>query len=156
MSIRIFVQSFEYLIQYWRIKFVVTFLSRFLDSRVGPINFRYSLSCGPGSQDSKLVLNFSVALFLLISWPFQWSWLTNGNIPKSSENHILINDTFTLYFTCFYFQNLNEQKYLFTFIVLRSSSYSTKIALKLTKIMLQSSVIPIWNPLNQGYKIGNI
>ena len=57
-------------LQYWRIKFVVTFLSRFLDSRVGPINFRYSLSCGPGSQDSKLVLNFSVALFLLISWPF--------------------------------------------------------------------------------------
>ena len=68
----------------------------------------------------------------------------------------LINDTFTLYFTCFYFQNLNKQKYFFTFIVLRSSSYSTKIALKWTKIMLQSSVISIWNPQNQGYKIGNI
>ena len=68
----------------------------------------------------------------------------------------LIIDTFTLYFTSFYFQNLNKQKYLFTFIVLRSSSYSTKIALKWTKIMLQKSVIPIWNPENQGYKIGNI
>ena len=60
------------------------------------------------------------------------------------------------YFTSFYFQNLKKQKYLFTSIVLRSSSYSTKIALKWTKIMLQSSVIPIWNPQNQGYKIGNI
>ena len=60
----------------------------------------------------------------------------------------LIIDTFTLYFTSFYFQNLNKQKYLFTFIVLRSSSYSNKIALKWTKIML------IWNPENQGYKIG--
>ena len=65
-------------------------------------------------------------------------------------------DTFTQYFTSFYFQNLNKQKYLFTSIVLRSSSYSTKIALKWTKIMLQKSVIPIWNPENQGYKIGNI
>ena len=60
------------------------------------------------------------------------------------------------YFTSFYFQNLKKQKYLFTSIVLRSSSYSTKIALKWTKIMLQSSVISIWNPQNQGYKIGNI
>ena len=68
----------------------------------------------------------------------------------------LIIDTFTLYFKSFYFQNLNKQKYVFTFIVLRSSSYSTKIALKWTKIMLQSSVISIWNPQNQGYKIGNI
>ena len=65
-------------------------------------------------------------------------------------------DTFTQYFTSFYFQNLKKQKYLFTAIVLRSSSYSTKIALKWTKIMLQKSVIPIWNPENQGYKIGNI
>ena len=58
------------------------------------------------------------------------------------------------YFTSFYFQNLKKQKYLFTSIVLRSSSYSTKIALKWTKIMLQKSVIPIWNPDNQGYMIG--
>ena len=57
-------------LQYWRIKFVVTFPSRFVDSRIGSSNFRYSLSCGPGSQDSKLVLNFSVVLFLLILWPF--------------------------------------------------------------------------------------
>ena len=68
----------------------------------------------------------------------------------------IIIDTFSQYFPSFYFQNLNKQKYLFTFIVLRSSSYSTKIALKWTKIMLQKSVIPIWNPENQGYKIGNI
>ena len=68
----------------------------------------------------------------------------------------LINDTFTLYFTCFYFQNLNKQKYLFTFIVLRSATYSTKIAVKWIIIMLQRSVIPIWNPESQGYKIGYI
>ena len=40
---------------------------------------------------------------------------------------IIIN-TFTQYFTSFYFQNLKKQKYLFTFIVLRSSTYSTKNA----------------------------
>ena len=36
---------------------------------------------------------------------------------------IIIN-TFTQYFTSFYFQNLKKQKYLFIFIVLRSSTYS--------------------------------
>ena len=68
---------------------------------------------------------------------------------------IIIN-TFTQYFTSSYFQNLKKQKYLFTFIVLGSSTYSTKIAVKLTIIMLQRSVTPIWNPENQGYKIGYI
>ena len=76
-------------IQYWRIKYVVTFSEPFLDSRNGLSNFRFCLSCSHGSQNSKLVLHFSVALFLFILWPFQWSQLTNGNIPKSSENHIL-------------------------------------------------------------------
>ena len=65
----------------------------------------------------------------------------------------IIIDTLTQYFTSFYFQNLKKKKYLFTFIVLRSSTYSTKIAVKLTIIMLQRSVTPIWNPENQGYKI---
>ena len=68
----------------------------------------------------------------------------------------IIIDIFTQYFTSFYFQDPETQKYLFISIVLRSSTYSTKIALKWTKIMLQKSVIPIWNPENQGYKIGNI
>ena len=63
----------------------------------------------------------------------------------------IIIDTFTKYLTSFHFQNLRKQKYLFTFIVIRSSTYSTKIAVKWTIIMLQRSVIPIWNPQNQGY-----
>ena len=68
----------------------------------------------------------------------------------------IIIDTFTQYFTSFYFQDPEKQKYLFISIVLRSSTYSTKIAVKWTIIMLQRSVIPIWNPQNQGYKIGYI
>ena len=60
-------------LQYWRIKFVVTFLSRFLDSRVGLSNYRYYQSCSPGSEDSKLILHYSVALFLSILEQFQWS-----------------------------------------------------------------------------------
>ena len=51
-------------IQYWRIKYVVTFSEPFLDSRNGLSNFRFCLSCSHGSQNSKLVLHFSVALFL--------------------------------------------------------------------------------------------
>ena len=66
----------------------------------------------------------------------------------------IIIDTFTQYFTSFYFQDPKKQKYLFISIVLRSSTYSTKIAVKWTIIMLQRSVIPIWNPQNQGYKKG--
>ena len=31
---------------------------------------------------------------------------------------------------------------------------STKMAIKWTRIDLQTSVIPIWNPENKGYKIG--
>ena len=31
---------------------------------------------------------------------------------------------------------------------------STKMAIKWTRINLQSSVTPIWNPENKGYKIG--
>ena len=95
-----------------------------------------------------------------------WTWLVTDRVRawdpsdlksgKINNEMFLTIDTFTLYFTTFYFQNLNKQKYLFTFIVLRSSCYSTKIALKWTKIMLQKSVIPIWNPENQGYKIGYI
>ena len=46
---------------------------QFLDSRVGPSNFRYSLSCSPGSEDSKFVLHFSVALSLSILQQFQWN-----------------------------------------------------------------------------------
>ena len=69
----------------------------------------------------------------------------------------IIIDTFTQYFTRSYFQDpINKKIYLFIFIVLRSSTYSTKIAVKWTIIMLQRSVIPIWNPQNQGYKIGYI
>ena len=69
----------------------------------------------------------------------------------------IIIDTFTQYFTSFYFQDPKKQKYLFISIVLRSSTYSTKIAVKWTIIMLQRSVILIiWNPQNQGYKIDYI
>ena len=46
------------------------FRAVFLDSRVGPSYFRYSLSCSPGSVDSKLVLHFSVALLLSILQQF--------------------------------------------------------------------------------------
>ena len=63
----------SYVLQYWLIKSVVTFPSCFLDSRVGPSNIRYYLSCSPGSQDSKLVLHFSVALFLSILEQFYWN-----------------------------------------------------------------------------------
>ena len=31
---------------------------------------------------------------------------------------------------------------------------STKMAIKWTRIDLQTSFIPIWNPENKGYKIG--
>ena len=60
------------IVQYWRIKFVVTFLSRFLDSRVGLSNYRYYQSCSPGSEDSKLILHYSVALFLSILEGYNW------------------------------------------------------------------------------------
>ena len=75
---------------------------------------------------------------------------------KINDEMFIIIDTFTQYFTNFYFQNLKKQKYLFTFIVLRSFTYSTEIAVKWRTRMLQRSVIQIWNPQNQGYKIGYI
>ena len=34
------------------------------------------------------------------------------------------------------------------------STYLTKMTIKWTKINLQTSFRPIWNPENQGYKIG--
>ena len=39
-------------------------------------------------------------------------------------------------------------------MILKYSPISTKIAIKWTKINLQTSVIPIWKAENQGYKIG--
>ena len=39
----------------------------------------------------------------------------------------------------------------------RNYSFSTtftKMAIKLAKLNLQTSVLPIWNPENKGYKIG--
>ena len=75
---------------------------------------------------------------------------------KINDEMFIIIDTSTQYFTSFYFQNIKKQKYLFIFLALRSSTYSTKIDVKWTIIMLQRSLIPIWNPQNQGYKIGYI
>ena len=66
----------------------------------------------------------------------------------------IIIDIFTQYFTSFYFQGLKELKYLSISVVSISSTYSTKIAVKWTIIMLQRlSVKTIWNPQNQGYYI---
>ena len=41
-----------------------------------------------------------------------------------NDKMFIIINTFTHNFTSFYFQNLKKQKYLFIFIVLRSSTYS--------------------------------
>ena len=64
----------------------------------------------------------------------------------------LLNTTLAFIFKNPKYKNI----YLFIFIALRSSTYSTKIAVKWTIIMLQRSVIPIWNPESQGYKIGYV
>ena len=47
-----------------------------------------------------------------------------------------------------------KQKYFDHFGDSRILPYFTKMATKWTRINLQSSVIPIWNPENKGYKIG--
>ena len=46
------------------------------------------------------------------------------------------------------------KKYFDHFGDSRILPYFTKMATKWTRINLQSSVIPIWNPENKGYKIG--
>ena len=49
---------------------------------------------------------------------------------------------------------LKKQKYFDHFGDSGILTYFTKMAIKWTRINLQSSVIPIWNPENKGYKIG--
>ena len=49
---------------------------------------------------------------------------------------------------------LIESHFLTILKIFSSPTNCTKMAIKRTKIKLQTSVIPIWNPENQGYKIG--
>ena len=72
-----------------------------------------------------------------------------------------VNDEMCIFITKFtensnltHFHLSKKQKYLDQFYDRKMFTHPTKMAIKRTKIKLQTSVIPIWNPENQGYKIG--